>query len=98
MPAARMTIVVLVAAFIVLLQGSHGGQAGAKQADSGGLFTKGFVFQVVIHGDLLQVVGFKYLVAIHTTDVVDPVPTHHEFSSRVVAVWHRPQITPFYAR
>lgn len=71
-------------------------QRGRVERASGSFPAAGFVFVQIFAGcDLLEVFRFEYLVAIHTADVVDPIPTHHEFRSRMLAVWHRFQINPF---
>jgi hypothetical protein len=45
--------------------------------------------KIVENGSLFQIVRFKNGVAIQTTQVVDPIPSHHELSACMLASRHK---------
>jgi hypothetical protein len=47
-----------------------------------------FFLGLVVRGDLLKVLGFEDLVAIHTADVVDSIAAHQEFGALMFTTRH----------
>ncbi|HEY1757248.1 MAG TPA: hypothetical protein VGG72_17875 [Bryobacteraceae bacterium] len=43
---------------------------------------------LVVRGDLLQVVGLEDLIAVQTTDVIDPIAAHQEFRALMFTARH----------
>jgi hypothetical protein len=52
------------------------------------LLTRCFLL-VVVYGDLLHVFGFEDVVAVEASQIVDPIPPHHEFAALVLTGRHR---------
>ena len=52
-------------------------------------------FLVLIQGNLFEVLGFEDLIAVHTSQIVDPVPPHQELRALVFTARHRMQIIPY---
>jgi hypothetical protein len=50
------------------------------------------LFVVIVNGDLFQVVGFEHVIAIHASQIFDPVSPHQEFRALVLTTRHRTQI------
>ena len=57
-----------------------------------GSFTVPRLFLFVVGGELFEVFGLEYLVAIQATQVIDPVPPHQELRALVLTSGHRTQI------
>ncbi len=47
---------------------------------------------VVVDGNLLEIVGFENLTAIHAVHVIDPILAHQEFRALVLTAWHSKRI------
>jgi hypothetical protein len=52
------------------------------------------LFFVFVQGNLFEVVGVKDLIAVLTSQVVDPVSPHQELRALVFTARHRMQIIP----
>jgi len=69
-----------------------------RRADAGrdlaGSLTARQLF-VLVQWDLFQVFGFKDLIAVHASQIVDPVAPHQEFGAVVFTARHRMQIIPY---
>ena len=47
-----------------------------------------FFFDVLVYGNLFQIVGFENLTAIEAVHVIDPSPAHQEFRALMLTAWH----------
>jgi len=51
-------------------------------------------FFVVVDRDLIEVLGFKDLVAVLAPDIINSISAHQKFRALVLATRHRKQIIP----
>jgi hypothetical protein len=57
-----------------------------------------FFFDVLVYGNLFEIVGFENLTAIEAVHVVDPIPPHQEFRALMLTAWHSKLNYPYSSR